>query len=60
MTATQNTTSLERRVADLENTLRFIRDQCTWEPAIKGQTVSGGDERIGPAVDRALAGEYEP
>ena len=42
---------LRARVARLEEVLRFILDECDWEPT---HHESGGDERIGAAARRAL------
>ena len=43
--------ALRARVARLEDALRFILDECDWEPT---HHESGGDERIGAAARRAL------
>ena len=42
---------LRARVSRLEEALRFILDECDWEPT---HHESGGDERIGAAARRAL------
>ena len=43
--------ALRARVSRLEDALRFILDECDWEPT---HHESGGDERIGAVARRAL------
>ena len=42
---------LRARVARLEEALRFVLDECDWEESANR---GGGDNRIGPAIRRAL------
>ena len=42
---------LRSRVARLEEALRFVLDECDWEESANR---GGGDNRIGPAIRRAL------
>ena len=46
-----NTDALRARVARLEETLRFILDECDWEESMQHAC---GDNRIGTAARRAL------
>ena len=42
---------LRARVARLEEALKFVLDECDWEESANR---GGGDNRIGPAIRRAL------
>ena len=42
---------LRARVARLEEVLQFVLDECDWE---ESANEGGGDNRIGPAIRRAL------
>ena len=43
--------ALLARVARLEEALKFVLDECDWEESANR---GGGDNRIGPAIRRAL------
>ena len=43
--------AIRARVARLEEALRFVLDECDWE---ESENKGGGDNRIGPAIRRAL------
>ena len=43
--------ALRARVARLEEALKFVLDECDWEESANR---GGGDNRIGPAIRRAL------
>lgn len=46
----------ERELADrLAETLRFINEKCDWNEGGDYGSVTYGDNRIGPACDKALA-----
>ena len=50
-TGAEEIETLRARVTRLEEALRFVLDECDWEEyANRG----GGDNRIGPAIRRAL------
>lgn len=51
--AEQGIVELQRENEKLRGCLLFIRDECDWETP-RGDFRGGGDERIGPAIDRAL------
>lgn len=54
----QQVIHLKDEIADAVETLKFIRDECDWEP-VWSVTGGGGDKRIGPACDKILGVKEE-
>ena len=47
----EDISAIRARVARLEEALKFVLDECDWE---ESANEGGGDNRIGPAIRRAL------